>query len=464
MGSILVKSLALDGFEAIAFTDPVAALESIPRYQPDMIVTDVRMPQMNGKQVLERIKTSYPEIPVLILTAFGTIEDAVAVLKAGAFNYITKPFQYDALLHQIELAMQQRRLQQEVVRLSDQGIKHAEARNIIGSSSGLERVRTMIQRASQADSSVLITGESGVGKELVAREIHRLSARRDGRFVAVNCPAIPPTLIESELFGYERGAFTGADQPKMGLIELSSKGTMFLDEIAELPMELQPKLLRVIQEHEILRLGGLRQIPIDLRVIAATNRDLDTEIEAKRFRVDLYYRLNVIPIHVPPLRERPEDIAELADYFIAKIARRTNRPGLRITPGTLELLKAYPWPGNIRELENTLERMSVMVEGAEIDEQDVPANIARPKRPSIPEISEESSGMIRRPWPQDYRDARDRFERSYLRQLLRDCNGNVAMAARLSGISRRSLYEKFDKLGMSKETLVEGETEVPGPL
>lgn len=459
MGHILVKSLTVDGFDATAYTDPREALKSVPQLQPDVVLTDIRMPIMSGKEVLERMKAEYPEVPVLVLTAFGTIEDAVEILKAGAFNYITKPFQHDTLVHQIDLALRQRRLQQEVIRLSDQGYPPAERRAIIGGSPALAKVRSMITRAAQTDSSVLITGESGVGKELVAREVHSQSARRGGRFVAVNCPAIPSTLIESEMFGYERGAFTGADHPKMGLIELSHGGTLFLDEIAELPNELQAKLLRVLQEREILRLGGLRQMQVDLRIIAATNRELEVEIEAKRFRIDLFYRLNVIPIHVPPLRERAEDIPELAEFLLKKVGRRGNRPGLEISPAAIERLKEYSWPGNIRELENTLERLAVLSDDPLIDEKDLPPHILAAPRSVQAEANEnESSANLRAPWPQEYRLARDRFERSYLKQLLKECGGNVAQASRISGVSRRSLYEKFDKIGMKKENLIEDGT------
>lgn len=455
MGRILVKSLTADGFTAVSYADPVEALAAIESQQPDIILTDVRMPNMTGQEVLQKVKAEYPEMPVLIMTAFGTIEDAVDALKAGAFNYITKPFQHANLVHQIELALEHTHLKQENIKLSDQRIPQLEARSIIGSSSGLKRVKELITRAAQTDSAVFVTGDSGVGKELVAREIHRQSNRREGRFVVVNCPAIPVTLLESELFGYERGAFTGADRPKMGSLELADGGTVFMDEVAELPVELQVKLLRTLQEHEVQRLGGLRQIPVDFRIITATNRDLDEEIKEGRFRLDFYYRLNVIPIHVPPLRQRPEDLRELVEFFLARIGRRLNRAGLTLTDEALDFFRDYSWPGNIRELENTLERMVVFSSGNNLGKADIPTNLApslKEAKPldSAPDLQWEEQPSLR---ARVFKDAKEDFERQYLKRLLKECDGNVALASRTSGISRRTLYEKFVKLGLTKESI-----------
>ncbi len=450
MGRILVKRLGLDGYDAVSYTDPREALAALAQDRPDLILTDVRMPEIDGWEILRRVQAEYPETPVIVMTAYGTIEDAVAMLRAGAYNYITKPFQHETLLHQLDLALRQRRLEEEVQRLSEAELLEREARAIIGSSAGLERVRELIRRAAAATSTVLITGESGVGKELVAREIHRLSSRRQRRFVTVNCPAIPATLIESEMFGYERGAFTGADAPKMGLIELSAAGTLFLDEIGELPLDLQVKLLRVLQEREVQRLGSLRPIPVDLRIISATNRDLDREVREGRFRPELFYRLNVIAIAVPPLRERPDDIPELAAHFLARLARRHRRPGLRLSAEALERLKTAPWPGNIRQLENLLERMVVLSSGPVLEIDEAPAEL-KDRGAGAPGAEAGAAAELENVrFPTDFRRARDQFERAYLAQLLRDCQGNVARAARASGISRRALYEKFERLGLVK--------------
>lgn len=447
MARILAKTLALEGYESRSYTDPRKALAALEADQPDLILTDVRMPGLSGHELLRLIKTDYPDLPVLIMTAFGTVEDAVEALRAGAFNYITKPFQQDHLLHQIALALRQRRLERENLSLSGLASSEDALRPIIGRSAGLEAVRTLVERAAETDSPVLVTGESGVGKELVAREIHRRSPRRAGRFVALNCPAIPEALIESEMFGYERGAFTGADQTKLGLIELSAGGTLFLDEIGELPANVQAKFLRVLQEREIQRLGGLRPIPVDLRVIAATNRDLEKEVEAGRFRSDLFYRLNVIRVAVPPLRDRPADIPELAEHFLQRIGRKFNRPGLRLSDPVRAALGQYAWPGNIRELENVLERMAILADGPELTGAVLPAEL-RPQAMAQPAVGPNAAPA----WPQDYHRAKENFERSYLRQLLAECNGNVGRAAERSGISRRSLYEKIEKYGMKRET------------
>jgi len=451
MGEILIKSLKLEGLEATAYTDPRAALAAIPSDQPDVILTDVRMPGMTGMELLDAVCRDYPDIPVIVMTAYGTIEDAVATLKAGAFNYITKPFQQEDLLHQLRLAARQRQLELEVARLSEPRAEEEVARKIIGSSAGLAQVREMISRAASTDSAVLINGESGVGKELVAREIHAQSARKNQAFVAINCPAIPVTLIESEMFGHERGAFTGASEPKMGLIELSGGGTLFLDEIGELPLELQPKLLRTLQEREVQRLGGLSPLPVDLRVVSATNRDLEEEIEAGNFRPDLFYRLHVIRIEVPPLRERTEDLAELADYYIDRICRRFNRPVARLEDDALLALKQYRWPGNIREYANVLERMLIFTEGDVLGLDSIPREL-RPKDTDrllgVKTSALTSSGGTLKALPDDYKQAREAFEREYLEALLKRYGGNVTEAAKRSGISRRNLYERLDKYGL----------------
>ena len=459
MGRILVKTLGLEGFEAKAFTNPVEGLEAMDQLQPDVLMTDVRMPEMDGLAVLERMRKDYPDVPVLIITAYGTIEGAVAAMLAGAFNYITKPFQHGSLVAQIIRAIEHRRMIQENARLSEQLSEYGQPREIIGISKEIEQVREMIARAAPTDSSVLITGRSGVGKELVARAIHAQSRRSHKRFVPINCPSIPPSLIESEMFGYEKGAFTGADRSKMGLMELAQSGTLFLDEIAELPLELQVKLLRVLQEREIQRVGGLKLIPVDLRVIAATNRDLKVEMEAGRFREDLYYRLNVIHIEIPPLSARTDDVPMLAQHFITRIGRRMQRPGLKLTEGAIEALQAYHWPGNIRELENVLERAIVLSKAPVIDVEDLTIDLrrlARPTQTGTPAPAgapRPAAALATQRWSVDYHQARDRFDREYLLNLIEQAGGNMTRASQSSGISRRNLYEKLEKLGLSEDLI-----------
>ena len=451
MGRILTRSLELDDFEAVSYTNPIEALDAVQDYQPDVILTDFRMPEMNGREVLVQIKKTRPDIPVLIMTAHGKIEDAVTLLQEGAFNYLTKPFQHEDLVHQIRRAIEHRHLEEEIESLSHSSVHELEARKIVGSSQGLKKVINGIERSALSESAVLITGESGVGKELVAREIHRLSARHHKRFVAVNCPAIPSSLVESELFGYEKGSFSGANESRMGMIELSTGGTLFLDEIGELPLEIQSKLLRVLQEHEIQRIGGRRQIPVDLRVIAATNRDLHEEVESGNFRLDLYYRLNVLHIQVPSLSDRPDDIPELANHFLDRILRRNNRSGVKISSAVMNFLKTCPWPGNIRQLENTLERMVSFSTDPVLDFDSLPPDMQPGNIRNMNSGSEDPSVQSQKEmWPENYKEAQEKFEREYLEEILRSVDGNVTLAARVSGISRRSLYEKFNKLGIKK--------------
>ena len=450
MGRILVKTLGLQGFEAQAFSNPLEGLQALSRVQPDVLLTDIRMPELDGMSVLTRMRKEWPDVPVLIFTAFGTVEGAVKAMQEGAFNYITKPFDQANLVAQLERAIEHRHMRQENERLSEQLSVMNVQRPIIGSSSALTAVKDMIGRAAPTDASVLITGASGVGKELVARAIHAQSHRRHRRFVAINCPSIPANLIESEMFGYEKGAFTGADRSKMGLVELAQGGTLFLDELAELPMDIQAKLLRVIQEREIQRVGGLKQIPVDLRLIAATNRNLSDEMEKGNFREDLFYRLNVVNIEIPGLAQRRDDIPMLARHFVRELARRLQRPALDISPAALEALADYPWPGNVRELENVLERTAILVGHDVIEPGDIalgpPSRNSQTPAPAHAPAHAATPGMAI-----DYRQARVHFEREYLQNLIEHAENNMSRAAQMSGISRRNLYDKLEKAGLAGE-------------
>lgn len=451
MARILRKSLQTAGYDVEAFTDPRAGLEALK--QPpatDVLLSDMKMPHIDGMSVLEQARTQDPDMPVIIITAYGTIEGAVSAMQAGAFDYITKPFQQGHLLAQIERALEHRHVLQENERLSELFTQQTGQPPMIGRSPAIERVRRMVERTGPTESSVLITGPSGCGKELVARALHQHSGRRGGRFVPINCPSIAPTLIESEMFGYERGAFTGADRSKMGLVELAHQGTLFLDEVAELPSQMQVKLLRLIQEREIQRVGGLRQIPVNLRLIAATNRDLELEMARGTFREDLFYRLNVIRIQIPRLAERIEDIPLIAEHYLEQLGRRFDKPELCLTPEAIDLLQRHSWPGNVRELQNVLERTAILCDHSRIDRDDLPSewlyeqNQAA-KRAATDPAAAPGAGNA---WPLDYRQAREHFERSYLHRLLYNVEGNVSQAARISGISRRNLYEKLNKVGL----------------
>ncbi len=471
MCRILTRFLNLEGYSVSTFTDPREAVAHIEREPPDVVLTDIKMPHLTGEQVLKRVQELDSDIAVVIITAYGTIQGAVEALKRGAYDYITKPFQMDDILLTVARALETRRLRQENRLLSDTlGRSAATSSELVGQSTEMAEVRRLIEKIAPSDSAVLIVGESGTGKELVARAIHRLSPRADQRFVPINCASIPEHLLESELFGYERGAFTGANRTKMGLMELASGGTLFLDEIGDLPVALQAKLLRSLQEREIQRVGGLRNIAIDIRLLAATNRDLLKAIEDEQFRRDLYYRLNVLSIVLPPLRKRPGDIANLARFFVNRYAAKRGR-NITITDRALHTLEQYHWPGNVRELENIIERTVVLLDGDAIDDIDLPADLAGIGSVRLAGVTPTPAppASHREPEPMthaarelvdsaiDYREARDRFEREYLRQILLQCGASVTEAARRTGMSRRNLYEKFEKLGLSLDQIKESE-------
>jgi len=446
MCRILTRYLNLEGYHINSFTEARLALDYIAQYQPDVILTDIKMPDYSGMDILKSVREKYPDTIVIIMTAYATIEGAIQAMKEGAYHYVTKPFNLEEILLTIGKAVEMSHLSREQSVFSEQ-IRRAYADlSLVGKSPAIEEVKRILEKISPTDSSVLIIGESGTGKELAAKFIHKASNRADRRFVPIDCACIPENLLESELFGHEKGAFTGASQTKLGLIEMAHGGTLFLDEIGELPLQLQSKLLRVLQEHRIQRVGGLKQIPVDIRLLAATNRDLQIEMEEKRFRQDLFYRLNVINIILPPLREREGDIPVLVDYFLNTIGARLHKKDVTITPAAMEILCRYPWPGNVRELENVLERSLVLLEGGSIRSSDVPSDIRGAlTEEKIPSASNE------REIPIDYHEARNRFETEYLRELLNKAGGSVTEAAKISGISRRNLYEKMEKLGIVSE-------------
>ena len=450
MCKILTKILNMEGYHFTAFTNPTMGLEYVGKYQPEVVLTDIRMPERSGMDVLKEVKKNFPNIAVIIMTAFASIDGAIQAMKEGAFHYVTKPFQTEELLANIEKAIEVQRLTRETTIFAEQ-IRRAHADvNLIGESPAMMEVRQVLEKIAGTDSSVLIGGESGTGKELAARFIHKASPRHAGRFVPIDCACIPENLLESELFGYEKGSFTGAAQMKIGLIELAHGGTLFLDEIGEMPLQLQSKLLRVLQEHQIQRIGGLRQIAVDIRLLAATNRDIPKAIEEGQFRQDLFYRLNVINVLMPALREREGDILLLVDHFLKKIAPRLHKPSVSISPPALRLLEQYRWPGNVRELENVLERVIVLLEGDVIKAEDIPADIRNNLTPSKI-LGSEPQPVSTRAIPADYREARTQFESEYMRELLEITGGSVTEAARLSGVSRRNLYENLEKLGLQPD-------------
>lgn len=460
MGKILSKLLALEDFEVTAFDNSQKALEAILADPPDLVLSDIRMPRLQGNELLQKIREEGIDVPVILMTAQGSIEGAIECVKLGAFDYITKPFETTALVRLIRKALAaapSAPRQQSSTAPAGHGAGHPVlTKPMIGSSPAMDKVRKLLERVAPTESPVLIQGESGTGKELAARSIHDLSPRARGNFVAINCASIPENLLESELFGHAKGAFTGAQNIKIGLVEMSSGGTLFLDEIGEMPLQLQSKLLRVLQEKELTRVGDTATIKVDIRVVCATNRDLQQEIVRKTFREDLYYRLNVITVQLPPLRHRASDVEELAQFFLKQKAQKYRGIPMYFTPHALERLKKEPWPGNIRELENTIERAVVLADGPEIGIDVLPMEETGGDYISgegLERLAKGAKTLVER--EKDFKVARELFEKQYLLAVLQACDYRVTEAARRANMSRRNFYEKMEKLqidlGLLKE-------------
>ncbi len=442
MGRVLSKLLKLEGYTVAAFQSPVEALEHLTAEPPEVLISDLRMPEMDGEAVLEQVHERGLPCEVIIMTAYGTVESAVRCVRHGAYDYVTKPFDTKALLGTVRQAVASARRKSSATAPSAQKPNESEGR-LVGASGAMEQVRELIARYARVDSPVLISGESGTGKELVARAIHEESPRHGAPFVAVNCASIPETLMASELFGHEKGAFTGADEARAGLMEAADGGTLLLDEIGELPLGLQAKLLRALQEKEITRVGSVQPRPVNVRILAATNRALARMTQEGTFREDLYYRLNVLKLSLPSLRERPEDIRVLAEHFLEEQRKAAGKPELHLTENALDVLQHREWRGNVRELRNAIERAAVLCDGEEIGPRDLHGGDRESSR-EIPRL-DVPPGQEELP---EFREARDKFEAEYLSALLRSCKGNVSEAAKRSGMSRRNLYDKLDKLGL----------------
>lgn len=444
MCDLLEIMLKKDGYEVRTTTDPREALELVEREPFHLVLTDVRMPEIDGFQVLRRVKEVQPETLVIMITAYGSPEGAVEAMKQGAYDYITKPFRVDEVKLVIKKALERYRLWEENVRLRQELEGRYRFWNIIGKSPRMQQVFDLIEKVSQTKVNVLIVGESGTGKELVAKAIHYNSPRKGRPFVALNCAAIPETLLESELFGYVKGAFTGAATTKKGILEVADGGTLFFDEVGDLPLLLQAKLLRVIQEKEFKRLGGTSDIKVDLRIIAATNQNLEEKVRNKEFREDLYYRLNVIQIKLPPLRERKEDIPLLAQHFLAKYNRELGKNMEGFTPEAMELLLQYDYPGNVRELENIIERCITLEPGPLITERYIRPYMAEaPLSPSLPSVEVEiPEGGV------DLERIIQELEKAYLKKALEKAGGVKKRAAELLGMNLRAIRYKLAKYGL----------------
>jgi len=413
-------------------------LKKAMSFNPDVILLDMNMPDYSGIEVLAKIKEALPTAQVIIITAFGTIQNAVEATKLGAYDYLEKPVDNNELLLLISRALEVKRLRREVNELKSELSARYRFSNIIGTSGKMNSIFQMMEKISRVDGTVLITGESGTGKELIARAIHFKSPKKDKPFVVVNCGAIPKDLIESEFFGHIKGAFTDAKVEKTGKFELANKGTIFLDEVGELSQEAQVKLLRALGEKEIVKVGGTETTPIDVRVIAATNRVLEDRVKDGVFREDLYWRLAVLSIHVPPLRERKEDISLLCEYFIEKFNQELSKDIKGMTPGTLNLLKNYDWPGNIREMESLIYETMVMSESSKIEEEDMPLRIR------VKAVDEKNLPFGKaRPMNQMIQNITEKNERSFIEKALLESSGNRTKAAQMLGISRKTLFNKM---------------------
>ena len=441
-----VRILGSAGYKCLATTDPQEALRWLESERPDLLLTDLRMPGMDGMEMLARAREIDPQMPVVMLTGYASIESAVAAVKAGAFEYLPKSFSNDQFKITIERALTKRRLELEVLNLRQQLRGAFGFENILGRSAALQQVLELVQKAARSDANILILGESGTGKELIARAIHTNSPRAGQPFVAVDCASLPENLLESELFGHEKGAFTGAATAKKGLTEVAHRGTLFLDELGELPLGLQVKLLRALQERQIRRVGGTQQIDIDIRIVSATNRDLRALVAEGKFREDLYYRVNVIDVALPPLRERSDDIELLATHFLRKHARCPQATAKGFEPEAMIALETYAWPGNVRELQNVIERACALVEGEMITLAELPAHLRTPPARMGGLPSADTTDKL------TLKEARERWigqlEASYMANLLRQAGGNVSEAARNAGVDRKTLRHLLTKHGI----------------
>jgi DNA-binding NtrC family response regulator len=432
--ALLRDLLRKRGLDVTAVSSGQQCLEQLRGHPADVVVTDVQMPGMSGIELCVRLHERHPDLLPIIVTGQNDLETAIAAIRAGAFDFITKPLQIRAVELAVSRALEHLGLKREVKRLRAEVHRDETIDGIAGDSPAVRQMVEMIQRVASSDASVLITGESGTGKELVARALHHLSPRRDRPFVAVNCAAMPASLLESELFGHVRGAFTDAKHDRKGLFVSAEGGTILLDEIGEMPIEMQVKLLRVLQERMIRPVGGDQEVPVEVRVLTSTNRDLETEVHDKRFREDLFYRINVVQIAVPPLRDRAGDVLALAQHFINQIAVRTAKPVRRLSAKAARLLMNHDWPGNVRELENCMERAVALCRLDEITADDLPTKVQQHGSSRI-DLTADAPRLL----------TIEEMERRYIRQVLHAVAGNKTRAARVLGLDRRSLYRRLEE-------------------
>jgi two-component system response regulator HydG len=441
MCEAIAAGLAPRGFEVRWETSAEKALAGLDAAEIDVVLTDLNMRGMDGLALCERVVASRPDLPVVVITAFGSLETAVGAIRAGAYDFITKPVKMDALAVALARAVQHRVLREEVKRLRGLVGDALRFEEMIGESPAMGEVRRLLERVVDSDASVLVTGESGTGKEIVAKTLHRNGRRRDRPFVAINCAAMPEQLLESELFGHARGAFTDARAARTGLFVQAHGGTLLLDEIGDLPLALQPKLLRALQERTVRPIGGNDEVPFDVRVVATTNRDLETAVEEQRFREDLFFRLNVIHVEMPPLRARGGDVLLLAQHFLVHFAAKAGKQVTGLSPEAAERLVAYAWPGNVRELQNCLERAVALTRYEQLTVDDLPEKIRAYRRSHVLIAADDPSELV----------PLEEAERRYILRVMEAVGGNKTLAARRLGIGRKTLYRKLAQWGVAAD-------------
>ena len=436
MADLVCDVLRQGGYKALSANSGAQALEIVKREIPDALISDLRMSGMDGHQLQGELKRLIPDLPIIVITAFGSIQSAVDAMKLGAFDYITKPFGNDQLLLVLSRALENRRLRQEIKRLRGELARSYGLTNIIAANQAMAALLDRLEQVADSNASVLIIGESGTGKDLLARALHFESRRRDAPFVPINCAAIPENLIESELFGYARGAFTDARQSKVGLFQAAADGTLFLDEIGDMPLTLQAKLLRIIEDKRVRPLGATEEIPIDVRIVAATNIDLQNAIAEKKFRSDLYYRLATFTLSVPPLRERPEDIKLLVKHFVLRASAEVGKSVPEIEPEAMACMIRYRWPGNVRELQNAIQSSVILCRDNRLTIEDLPPRIAGIDKSIGSDINQAVA----------QRCSLEELDRQYVRMVLASVNGNKTEAAAILQIDRKTLYRKLEEL------------------
>jgi two-component system response regulator HydG len=440
MASLVCDVLRQAGYIALSANSGSEALEIVKREIPDALISDLRMSGINGHQLQAELNRLIPDLPVIVITAFGSIQSAVEAMKLGAFDYITKPFGNDQLLLVVSRALENRRLRQEVKRLRGELARSYGLTNIIAANPKMAAVLDKLEQVADSNANVLLTGESGTGKDLLARALHFESSRRDGPFVPVNCAAIPENLIESELFGYARGAFTDARQSKRGLFQAADDGTLFLDEIGDMPLTLQAKLLRIIEDKKVRPLGAIEEVATDVRIVAATNIDLENAIAQGKFRSDLYYRLATFTLAVPPLRERPEDIKLLVKHFVLRASSEAGKPAPEIEPDAMASLMRYRWPGNVRELQNAIQSSVILCREGRLAIEDLPPRIVGTEKNIGSDINQAVA----------QRCSLEELERQYVRMVLASVEGNKTEAAAILQIDRKTLYRKLEEVEPEK--------------